>query len=443
MLASYFSTLRSFDGNVRRYLIAISLLGFTVDGGIYSVVFNLFLLRLGFGPDVIGEISFTGLIAFAINSLIASALGRRWGNRRLMLVGLSLMMTANVLLPFVDLTPRAWWRLWIGAAVVLSNIGVSTYFVNAAPYLMATTTPGQRNHAVSIQSAAIALAAFVGSLIGGVLPGLFAAGLGTTLAAAAPYRYTLLLGALMLNVGIFALLGAQNEAIRDAPLTAMPRRLYATRLRVPRLRLAHLRHATRGFFGLLLIIGLIRVLQIGGMAVTMTFFNVYLDTHLQTPTAQIGLVAGFARLASVPVMLAVPLLAARWGLRRVSFWASAGTALAVLLIAGLPVLGAAGLGYMGVMASGAIRYTTFMLFTMELVQPEQRSLLSGISEMTAGLSFAIMSLVGGQIIVSHGFQTLFVVGATASLIGTLLFWACFGLSPQGVRPIVASRVQTS
>lgn len=436
MLGSYLSTLGTFNTNIRRYLVAISLLGFTVDGGISSVVLNLFLLRLGFGPDVIGQINSVGLIVFAFSSMVAGALGNRLGNRRSMVLGMSIMMVANLLLPLVELTPQSWWRNWLTATVILSNVGVSMYFVNTAPYLMAAATPAQRTHAISIQSALIALAAFAGAMIGGVLPGLFASALGLSLTQAAPYRYTLLCAALTLNVGIFALLGAGDVEVQR-PLPSTPRRWYTSKWRVPRLRMKHLRQLGGGVTGLLGMIAVIRVLQITGIAVTMPFFNVYLDTALAAPTAQIGLVTGLARLVSVPMILLIPLLAARWGNRRVAFWGSLCTALFVLPIALVPTVGAAGIGYMGTMASSSIRYTTFMIFTMELVQPKHRSLLSGLSEMTAGLSFAVMSWWGGFLIVNQGFQALFLVGAAGTLLGTLLYWAYFGLKVDRPQPVVA------
>jgi len=434
MLTSYLSTLRSFDGNVRRYLVAISLIGFTVDGGVSTVVLNLFLLRLGFGPDVIGEINSVGLIAFACSSLLAGALGHRLSNRRSMVLGLGILMAANLLLPLVELTPPAGWRAWLTGTVILSHVGIATYFVNTAPYLMAAATPAQRNHAISIQSALIALSAFAGALIGGALPVLCASLLGLDLAQAAPYRYTLLFAALTISVGILALLRAGDVEERT-PLPPIPRRWYASTWRVPRLRLAQLRQIRNGVAGLLAMIALIRILQVTGVAVTMPFFNIYLDTGLSTPTTQIGLVTGLARLVSVPMILLIPLLAARWSNQRVAFWASLGTALFVLPVALFPTLGAAGIGYMGIMASSAIRYTTFMIFTMELVQPKHRSLLSGLGEMTAGLSFAIMSWWGGYLIVNQGFEALFLVGATGTLLGTLLYWAYFGLQPRRTPPV--------
>ena len=45
---------------IARYFVAVALVGFALDGGIYSVLLNLFLLRLGYGPEQIGLVNAAG-----------------------------------------------------------------------------------------------------------------------------------------------------------------------------------------------------------------------------------------------------------------------------------------------------------------------------------------------------------------------------------------------
>jgi len=80
MSTTYLSAFRLFSRDARLYLMTAALFGFTVFGGIYAVLLNLYLLRLGYGPQFVGLINGTGQLAFAIFCLPAGALGRRWGN---------------------------------------------------------------------------------------------------------------------------------------------------------------------------------------------------------------------------------------------------------------------------------------------------------------------------------------------------------------------------
>ncbi len=432
MFSAYIATLRTFPRNVWLYFVAISLIGFTVDGGIFSVVFNLFLLRLGYDPAFVGQINSAGLLAFAVCSLPAGALGGRLGNRRAMIVGLVLMMVSSLLLALTEFVPLAWQISWLFSAYICFHSSIAIYFVNTAPFLMATTTEAQQNHAFSIQSAMISLSAFFGSMVGGFLPGIFAGMTGMTLAMATPYRYPLLIAGVVLNIGIGALLWAKDEPTfaRNRVLPPRPRRLYPSFFRVPRFGPINLQAIDRTFVRLVVVISLIRLFQIAGMAVLMTFFNVYMDDGLGAPTAQVGLLTGLGRLLAVPVVLSMPLLSARWGNRNLAIGSSFSAFLFLLPLAFVEQWWAAGLSYMGVMAGSSIRYASFLIYIMAMIKPEQRSFMSGINEMTAGLSFAGMALLGGYLIVERGYRDLFLLGAALTLLGTLLFWAYFRPAPQ-------------
>jgi predicted MFS family arabinose efflux permease len=45
--------------------------------------------------------------------------------------------------------------------------------------------------------------------------------------------------------------------------------------------------------------------------------------------------------------------------------------------------------------------------------------------MSIGLGIALTSLSGGSIIAAYSFQTLFIIGAAAPLIGAVIFWWFF------------------
>jgi MFS family permease len=78
---------------------------------------------------------------------------------------------------------------------------------------MGITGPEERSHAFSIQIAIGFLAGFGGSLIGGMLPGVFATVLGISREDPMSYRYLLFFAALLLVPGIIALLATHNVRV--------------------------------------------------------------------------------------------------------------------------------------------------------------------------------------------------------------------------------------
>ncbi|MEZ4674144.1 MAG: MFS transporter [Caldilineaceae bacterium] len=346
-----------------------------------------------------------------------------------MIVGLGIMMLSSLLLTMSEAISPTLRQPWLFGSYSLFHSSIAIFFVNTAPFLMGTTTESQQNHAFSIQSAMISMAAFVGSMAGGVFPGIFATQWELSLDGATPYRYPLLIAGLVLNGGIIALLLTKDEPTIARAIPPRPRRTYPSFFRVPRFGHTPPESIDQDFIKLAIIISFVRFFQIAGMAVLMTFFNVYMDNGLGAPTSQVGLLTGLGRLLAVPIVLCMPLLSARWGNRDLSVGASLSAVLFLLPVAFIPTWWAAGIGYMGVMAGSSIRYTSFLIYVMAMIKPEQRSLLSGINEMTAGLSFAGMALIGGYIIVNQGYQTLFLLGALLTLVGTVIFWGYFRSMP--------------
>ncbi len=190
MFTTYLQKLRLFNRDVRLFLVTAALSGFTWDG-IRAVLFNLYLLRLDYGPESIGLINAVGALAFAVFCLPAGALGARWGCRRTLLSGMGLMVVGNGLLPLVEFMPATWQTGWLLATYVLACLGLALYFVNGAPFLMNATGPKERNHAFSVQAALTPLAGFVGSLAAGALPRVFVTMLDVSPEAPAAYRYPL------------------------------------------------------------------------------------------------------------------------------------------------------------------------------------------------------------------------------------------------------------
>src|SRR3954470_3309338 len=190
---------------VARYFVAVALVGFAIDGGIYAVLLNLFLVRLDYGPEQIGLINAAGALTFGLACLPAGVIGARWGSRQIMLLGLALLAVGSLLLPLADALPATWRLAWLLGQISVLDFGLALYFVNTAPFVMEAIRPEQRTHIFSLQTALLALAAFLGSLIGGFLPALIATLLSISPTQPAPYRYALLVAGLALLPTMLAL----------------------------------------------------------------------------------------------------------------------------------------------------------------------------------------------------------------------------------------------
>jgi len=403
--------LRLLGPSVGFYLLAVTLVGFVVDGGVFAVLLNLYLLRLKYGPEQIGLVNAAGTLTFALASLPAGALGSRFGSRPLLLLGVGLLLGGCALVPLADLLPAQLWLPWLIGSNMLLYLGLSLFFVNTAPFLLGAVDPERRTQVFAFQTALLSLAAFVGSLVGGTLPPLFAVMLGGNLSQPAPFRYALLVAAIALVPAMLALRAARPVANGDAAHD-LP-------------RAPGVGNIARPILGLVALIAVVRVLQLAGLAATSTFFNVYLDTALLVPTAQIGLIIAVGRLLGVPAALATSALTARFGNRNVVIISSVASAVSLLPLALIPHWSAAGLSFIGLIGFSWIRYASSIVFYLELVPPTRRALVSGITEMAGGICFTLITFGGGFLIARSGYQTFFLLAAAVTGLSALVFWLGF------------------
>ena len=408
MATTYVRNLRLLSRDVRLYFITPALVGLSWMG-IYSVVFNLYLLRLGYDARFIGQVNAVGTLTYALAALPAGALGRR-GVRRMMILGLSLVTMGLALPPLNEYLPSGWRAVWLMMTYPLGFFGAALYIVNANVFLMSSTDSTLRSHVFSTQVGLWPLAAFVGSLVGGILPELLAATLHVPVDHPAPYRYSLLIAAVLL--------------IPAAPVLMATREIETKETRAQQSATGSAPYA------LIILLAAVQMFQAAGGGVAGSFFNVYLDDHLHVATRQIGTVTAIGQLLAASAALAAPTLIARWGKGRTFILASSGIVISLLPLAFIPYWWAAGLGYLGVLALASVWRPAIMMYRMELVSPGWWPVVNGASHMATGLSMSAMAFGGGYMVTALGYRSLFLTGATVTAAGVLLFWIFFR-APRG------------
>lgn len=422
---AYIEAFRLFNRNVRLFLAANVVHGFAYFG-VYSLLLNLYLLRLGYGLDFIGQVNAAGPLALAVASLPAGAFSRRFGCRNGLIVAYSFSAVGLLLLPLNEFLPASLQRGWILGAYAWAWASAALFVVNIGPFLMGTTSPDERSYAFSLQAALLPVFGFAGNLVGGVLPGLFALLLGVSAADAAPYRLALMLAGVLTLLA--ALLMSKADDIRVRAVSQATQR--AGRSALP--------------LALIVIVALVWMLRIGSEWSMRIYLNVYLDSVLATPTALIGLLFAGGQLFGLAALWA-PAAIARFGKERTIIGAMIGMALAFLPLLFVAHWLTAGIGFMAMIGLVSLSAPAYLIFSQELVAPQWRTIMSSAMTLALGLGIAAVSFGGSYVIADYGYPALFALGALLAIAGTLLFWAYFR-QPRGVpaglmlEPVVAEVV---
>ena len=335
-IRNYWQAVRLFNHNVRMYLLTATVFGFTYFGFV-TVLLNLYLLRLGYGTAFIGLANGGTAMAFALTSIPAGMVGSRWGYRRVVVAGVTLIGLGTIFLPPMDYLPTYQRDIGIIITRLLTGLGFALYFVNANPYLVAVTEPRERTYVFAMQVGLMPLTGFVGSLIAGLLPGLLATQMALTEDHPAPFGLSLILAGLLVLPAAVALLTTQDMVVgRSTPVVKAG-------VAAPALPVV-----------LIFFLALTAMLRMTGEGAARSFFNVYLDTGLGQSTARIGLLVAVGQLIAGPAAMAAPVLTERFGKIATIIMSTLATAVSLLLMGVFPHWSVVSLGFTGVIGMRAI-----------------------------------------------------------------------------------------
>jgi MFS family permease len=401
MMVRAWEVLRGFNRDTRIFLLICALDGFGYFG-IQNVLFNLYLLRLGFGLEFIGLLIASGQLIWAIAALPAGLTGQRLGIRTTMMLAFVLAALGMGAVLLVETLPPSLRIPWLLACWAVLWVGTALYSVNSPPYLMQVTSPETRSYAFAAQGIVLAFMGFGGSFVAGLLPGVVVAGIGGSLEQAAPYRFAL--WAAPAAYLLCALLWAGTRPVQvvqpavEAPAAPKP-------------------------LGLFVFLVLLVFLQTASEGALLSFFTVYLDTQLGVSTERIGAIVGIGQLLSVAGVLAVPHLLLRSGAPLTLKWTTVGIGLAMVPLALLPQWLPAAIGFASVSALSAINGPVRNVLSQELVVPQWRSTTSAMLAIGLALGWASAAAIGGYLIAQAGFDKLFLISAGLALGAVLLLWA--------------------
>ena len=391
-----------FRRDVNMLLIAIGLLAVSFFG-IQSFLKTFYILRLGYGLVFLGLFNAAGAVSYMAMSLPGGALGDRLGVTRTMRIGVVVTTVGMAMLPLTESVPpfaRYYWPIF--SQMVVSG-GYALFSINLVPALMGLTSDENRNSAYAMSSVVRGLGTFVGTPFAGLLPGLIAVLIGVSLNSSAPYRLALWLSPVVALLALIPLLRiAEAEQIDPQEEKATLQGAFPV-----------------ASVGLLILF--VSFSQAAG-ATCHSFCTAYLDTEFHLSTSRIGLISSVGQFASIFAPMLLPMLARRRGNGWTLMATTIGGAVSMVPLILIPQWFAAAIGQFGSLVLSAVRMPALQVYQMEMIERRWRSLAYGAVSTAMGLSFALVSFSGGQIIARWGYTSLFVMGVSLSLVGATIMW---------------------
>lgn len=405
-----------------RLLIVVCFFAYT-GIGVYAVIFNLYLVQLGFREDFIGAFQALSVLGTGALAVPAGMLSNRIGHKRTLIMGLVLLVISSVAQTLVTEVAIL---LFSG---FLNGVSLACIVVPLTPLLAENSTERERSHVFSANYANISLATTIGSLIGGELPMIsyfiwsgFASG------SVIAYRFALLVGAAIAVIAIVPMLFLKQTGLRTdrARMVAnQPKEAVSESQSWQNIRVLGIAMALIGF----------------GSALVIPFYNVYLNEILHAPPEDVGYVFALANTFAAVFSLATPVLHKRFGPVNSISWVRTATIPMFLALAFAPVLGLAILAYVVRMTFMSMSWPLEQTLVISSVTVRHRATAIGLRSASWNLCWAGASFVAGYLIVRFGYTAMFLSNGALVLGGVSLQHLYFrkvpGLGPERVEATLA------
>jgi MFS family permease len=398
--AKWWWTRQRLDRNFLIFLFASGL--FDLGEFIFFLLYNLYLLDLGFHEKLVGRIASAMTIGSFIGVVPAAALVHRWGLRPALVLAIAGASASTALRALASAPPS------LIAFAFLNGLFLSVWAVCLPPAVAASTTERNRTRGFSlVTSLGIGIGIGAG-VLGGRLPAILDH-LGARNGPVEAKRAALLLGAALVSLAILPALRLRFPVARPSP---SEKRVY------PRSRF---------------IVAFIFAVFVWSVATGAfnPFFNVYFAQHLRLSVERIGTIFSFSHLAQVVAILSAPLLLRRVASIKGISYAQLATALMLALLAFATTPAAAAVTYIAYMSFQYMTEPCLFTLLMDRVTPAERSGASALNFLATSLAGTLSAIAAGAAIPRFGYSFVLGTAAILAFVAAVLMFATRALYSAG------------
>jgi MFS family permease len=356
---------------------------------IFFLLYNLYLLRLGFAENVLGYVSSAMTAGSLVGSIPAALAMQRFGIRNT-LVACFLVIAADS-----GLRASATTVPWLIALAFGGGLMLSPWAIAISPAIAQLTTERNRAWGFSLMFSRGISVGIVAGLVGGRLPE-WLERWGLASSPLTSYRHALWVGSAMVLLSLWPL-----ARLRLGPVPLQDRKLRAPSR--PLLRF----------------LAAIAVWQFG-TAMFNPFFNAFL-VRQQFSAARMGSLVSVSRIAQVGAILLAPLVFGRFGRLRGIAGMQLATAVALMFLAGSEGAAWVGAGYVFYMAAQYMSEPGLYGYLMDVVAARDRGAASAFNFLVAFGAQAIAAALAGTLIYRLGYSPVLRLAAAVCAAAALLF----------------------
>ncbi len=397
LFKDYQNRMSQFSANVKLYLLALAFNSIGV--GMFQVLYNLYLKELQYDEAFVGQTISLKALAAVLVLIPAGIFSDKLGRRKAMITGaltsgvvyvlLSIFQSGNIILTFI----------------FLNGLFNAFFMVAQSPFMMENTSPRERMHLFSINSALTMGAWMLGNILGGWLPDV----LHTWFPLLTAMKITLFICSIIILLAAIPLFKIRELRAREERRFADILQVLTEKQELLTIGKFLLPSALVGF----------------GAGLFVPYTNLYLANEFSMSSSLIGFILALSQVTTAVSTLLVPLA--------VKYLGKVKSILAFQLVS-LPFLLVMATTSNLIFATAALLLrTTFMNsanpltsnLMMEEVGENVKGIANSFSQMAFQLGWAVMGPISGLIITAYGYSYIFYLAMLFYLGSALSYYFFF------------------
>jgi MFS family permease len=370
--------------------------------GVRRLLFNFFVLSLGYDEALLGSLITVNNLTALISALPMGYLADRLGRKK-SLIGSAVLVSISIVVMVIFPSASMFY-----VTNFIMGLGMSLSSVTMGPFLMENSGEKERTYLFSFSSGLNTAAGFVGNWVGGYLPGWMGAYLLVDALSAKAYGSAMIVIAMISVVGIIPLIFFKPQKLEPGERSSI-----AT--------LGYIKEHTDQFSKLVIPMLITSI----GAGLIMPFMNVFFrNVHAQSDS-QIGVLFAWGSLAMGIGLLIAPVLADRFGKIQIVVITQAMSIPFLFLLGFSPWYWLSAFAYFFRLALMNMSGPVYQTFVMEEVEPKARATVASLVSMASSFGWAFSPMISGWIQVKYGFQPAFGLTLIIYVVSIYFYWKFF------------------
>ncbi|NIV15496.1 MAG: MFS transporter [Aliifodinibius sp.] len=397
VVGEYISNLRAFKQNARLYLLSVLITGMTMGG--FRLLFNFFVLSLGFDEELLGNLITTSNTTALLMALPMGYLVDLWGRKNSLIIRTLFLGLAVAVMAVWPSAPIFF------AMNILIGLAMSIGSVVTGPFMMENSEEKERSYLFSFSSGIRMAAMSVGNWVGGYLPTWVGGYENVDPESSTAYAGTMLILALVSVIGLIPIFFVKRNRLAKVREGVFSPIVFAREN--PKL--------LGKFFTPLLIVSI-------GAGLFVPFMNVFFREVHYLPDTTVGSLMAWGSLAMGVGLLIAPPLADRLGKLRLVV-ISQGLSIPFMILLGFsPIVWIGAAAFYFRMALMNMSSPIYQNFILEKVKPDERATVASLHSMVWSFGRSFSPSVSGSLQVNYGFGPPFLIAICLYAVAIFLYW---------------------